>query len=243
MGNRRSTSTSCPSVGQITSEILFSWLAAWSTIPAIVATSWAGGWLDSANQNPFVSTSPLTLQDRPATVVISNQNHDFTLSHIFEHGVYEYQPLQRRMDLRPSDLVWALEESEEARIVLGVLHARSSPTTIQRLSDRSIARVQSTYHTARVKGTASKLDFSQWTMDEVLGPNVTDKETVLSLAKMSWNAYTEVPGAGEWQDVNTGFNHSQGFGWEGDSLRGHVYVDKHNSTVIISLKGTSPGKP
>ena len=103
--------------------------------------------------------------------------------------------------------------------------------------------MQSLYRTARLTGTAPTLDASEWTADEVSGPNVTDKETVLSLAKMAWNAYTAEPGTGEWQDETGRFNHSQGFGWEGDSLRGHIFADKDNSTIVVNLKGTSPGTP
>lgn len=122
------------------------------------------------------------------------------------------------------------------------LHARSTRTQIERLSDRRVTTMQSIYHYARLTGTAAPLDASAWTIDDVSTPNVTDKETVLALARMSWDAYTAEPGTGEWQDATGNYNNSQGFGWDGDSLRGHVFADKDNSTVIVSIKGTSPGK-
>ncbi len=81
---------------------------------------------------------------------------------------------------------------------------------------------------------------SAWTTDEVSGPNITDKDTVLSFAKMSSDAYIMEPQTGEWEDVNGGFNYSDSFGWEGDGLRGHIFADKTNSTIVIGLKGTSP---
>ena len=77
-------------------------------------------------------------------------------------------------------------------------------------------------------------------MDALPGPNVTDKESVLTFAKMTQNDYVEEPGADDWEDINGPFNHSLSFGWQGDGLRGHIYADKDNSTVVISLKGTSP---
>ena len=101
--------------------------------------------------------------------------------------------------------------------------------------------MQSLYHSARLTGTASTVDESAWIMDEVSAPNTTDKETVLSIARMSWDAYTAEPGTGEWQDATGNFNNSQGFGWEGDGLRGHIFADRDNATVVIALKGTSPG--
>lgn len=122
------------------------------------------------------------------------------------------------------------------------LHARSSRTQIERLVDRRVTTMQSMYQNARLTGMATALDVSAWTIDDVSAPNVTDKETVLALARMSWDAYTAEPGTGEWQDATGNFNNSQGFGWEGDSLRGHIFADKNNSTIIVSIKGTSPGK-
>ena len=42
-----------------------------------------------------------------------------------------------------------------------------------------------------------------------------------------------------WENVHNGFNSSADFGWESDGLRGHVFADENNSTIIISVKGTS----
>ncbi|MCJ1449892.1 putative lipase atg15 [Mycoblastus sanguinarius] len=185
--------------------------------------------------SPLHTTYDSSVSARPAT-----QEHEFTLKHIFEHGMYDYQRLQRRLDIKPSDVVWAVAEGDGARTPIGTLRARSSQTTIQRLQNRQVDTMQALYHTARLEGTASTLDASAWTLDEVSGPNTTDKETVLNLAKMSWNAYTAEYGTGEWQELSGNFNLSQGFGWEGDSLRGHIYADKDNSTIVVALKGTSP---
>ena len=150
--------------------------------------------------------------------------------------------MHRRLDIRPDDVVWVSSDEEGERTKLSLLHARSTKTRIERLSDRRISRMKSMYHTARLTGNAATLDASAWTLDTISAPNTTDKETVLTLARMSWDAYTAEPGTGEWQDATGRFNHSQGFGWEGDSLRGHIFADKSNSTIVVALKGTSPGK-
>lgn len=121
-------------------------------------------------------------------------------------------------------------------------HARSRPQKIQRLQDRRVSAVESILTTARDRGYAGTLDASAWTVDDVSGPNVTDKKTVLSLARMTLDDYTRHPFTGEWQDVKGGFNYSQSFGWEGDGLRGHIFADSDNSTIVISLKGTTPGQ-
>lgn len=120
--------------------------------------------------------------------------------------------------------------------------ASSRSQRIQRLQDRRISAVESILTAARDSGHASVLDASAWTIDDVPGPNITDKRTVLSLARMTLDAYTREPFTGEWQDVKGGFNYSQSFGWEGDGLRGHIFADSDNSTIVISLKGTSPGQ-
>lgn len=79
-------------------------------------------------------------------------------------------------------------------------------------------------------------------MDELAAPNITDKDTVLSLANMAANAYVEVPGTENWEDVNAGFNVTDDFGWQNDGLRGHIFADEGNKTIVIALKGTTPGK-
>lgn len=79
-----------------------------------------------------------------------------------------------------------------------------------------------------------------WTIDDVAGPNVTDKETVLSFSRIAANAYVEEPYSGDWESVGGGFNYTEDFGWENDGLRGHIFADTENQTVVIGLKGTSP---
>ena len=56
---------------------------------------------------------------------------------------------------------------------------------------------------------------------------------------MALDAYTQEPGTGEWQDVGMGFNYTEDFGWENDGIRGHIFADRTNKTVVIAMKGTS----
>lgn len=81
----------------------------------------------------------------------------------------------------------------------------------------------------------------EWSDVEVTVPDLTDRQTVITLAKMSSNAYVTPGGAG-WYTLND-WNASMPFGWEpdADGLRGHVFADEKNETVIISIKGTSAG--
>lgn len=80
-----------------------------------------------------------------------------------------------------------------------------------------------------------------WATITVPGPAVDDKETVVNLAKMCSDAYVEAPSQPNWLNTSMGFNRSDTFGWKGDGLRGHVFTDKTNETVIIAFKGTSIG--
>ena len=129
-------------------------------------------------------------------------------------------------------------ENEKDRRPAPSFHVRSKPQQIQRLVDRRVAAVEPLLAAARQRGQAETLDVKDWAIEETSGPNVTDKETVLSFARMTLDAYTREPFTGEWQDVKGGFNYSKSFGWERDGLRGHIYADKDNSTVVIGLKGT-----
>jgi lipase ATG15 len=112
---------------------------------------------------------------------------------------------------------------------------------IQRLKDRRPSVVDPMVAAAREEGGYWALSPSAWTMDSLAGPNITDRDTILTLAQMAANAYVDTPETGDWKDVNGGFNRTDdiGFGWDGDGLRGYLYIDEKNSTVVIGLKGTS----
>jgi lipase ATG15 len=94
---------------------------------------------------------------------------------------------------------------------------------------------------ARQRGTPPYTHPSSWTVDTISGPDITDKETVVHLAEMAANAYDFNETDPDWSDMGERFNRSVDFGWQGDGLRGHVYADETNSTIVIGIKGTTPG--
>ncbi|THH26746.1 hypothetical protein EUX98_g7438 [Antrodiella citrinella] len=102
-------------------------------------------------------------------------------------------------------------------------------------------RSQRAFHSARFQGTPS--DLSIWDEDEVAGPNIDDKDTLLMLAKMTSNDYLTGPGDKGWYDLGPEWNNSYPFGWEpdADGFRGHIFATPDNSTVVVSVKGTSAG--
>ncbi|KAG8529993.1 uncharacterized protein KY384_005475 [Bacidia gigantensis] len=219
---------------------LLSWIAVASTIPP-ATTSPSDEWVDSPLQVPLLAPHASSYEPRPERN--TNGQHEFSLRHVFHHGTYEYPNVHVRLN------VPAPEESpprttagnHQKRSLKSSLKALSKSTPIERLSDRRVKTVRSMYHAARRRGSPARLDSSAWRIDDVSGPDILDKDTVLSLANMSWNAYQNAPGEGEWQDMGGDrFNFSQSFGWEGDGIRGHIFADKDNSTIVMSLKGTSP---
>ncbi|KAJ6566874.1 Alpha/Beta hydrolase protein [Mycena capillaripes] len=79
-----------------------------------------------------------------------------------------------------------------------------------------------------------------WDTIEVPGPDLTKRQTLFQLATMTHNSYYGESGDKSWYPLD-GWNASVPFGWEpdADGFRGHVFVSDDNSTVVISIKGTS----
>ncbi|KAL2443661.1 hypothetical protein ABEF95_009546 [Exophiala dermatitidis] len=219
---RKSRDRFCASSGRVTAGLLLSFLALGTPSAAASAPAVIDPW------NPL----PVPRQT----------SHDFTLRHIFHRGTYRDPELHKRYDFRPQAPVLVTSEDESLASIEAPPHfqARSQPEQIERLVDRQPNRIEEHLRHARLSGTPAVLGASEWTMDEVKGPNISDKDTILNLAIMAADAYAPVPGEGDWQDVSQGYNRSKGFGWDGDGLRGHIFADEGNETVIISLKGTSP---
>ncbi|PVU87382.1 hypothetical protein BB559_006069 [Furculomyces boomerangus] len=74
--------------------------------------------------------------------------------------------------------------------------------------------------------------------DGLLIPNMKDKQTILSLAKMSSNAYKPAD-ADDWEHLDKGWKNESGIGWDSDGLRGYVFASENDDTIVISFKGTS----
>ncbi|KAI7703102.1 alpha/beta-hydrolase [Hortaea werneckii] len=53
---------------------------------------------------------------------------------------------------------------------------------------------------------------------------------------MASNAYVQDHADSDWKDVKGGFNYTDDFGWEADGLRGHIFADQTNRTIVIGLK-------
>jgi lipase ATG15 len=204
-----------------------------------VTAAWTNIWDRTDHQIPLISSPQQPVANILRPRAIAPGSHEFTLRHVFYQGTYQYPNLHRRLKIHANKTPLPRKLGDEFNDV-GPYRAQSSSLSIQRLADRGIETIKSLSTAAHVHGIPRSLPTSAWTMDEIPGPDTEDRETVINLALMAANAYDELPGVGEWEDTGPSFNHSLGFGWEGDTLRGHVFADKTNSTIVIAIKGTSP---
>ncbi|OLY79126.1 putative lipase atg15 [Smittium mucronatum] len=73
--------------------------------------------------------------------------------------------------------------------------------------------------------------------DGLLIPDVTDKKTLIGLAKMCFNSYYPEENK-EWLYLGENWDH-QAKGWDTNGLKAQIYTSKLDRVVIIAFKGTS----
>lgn len=227
---RRPVPQICCSAGRITARFLLSFLAVSLTLTT--ASSWS---INAPPQVPMLPLDPPSAQRNHQAIQSSPQDHEFTLRQIFHHGTHAHSNPDRWVDVHPDDDIWIMAEGQNHRRLDAPLHTRSRQMTIQRLSDRSLVTIKSL-----IQNGLNPTLTPSWSLDEVYGPDIKEKETIINLAIMASNAYVKVPETEGWKDVIDRFNESSRFGWEGNGLRGHIFADKGNSTIIVALKGTTP---
>ena len=130
-----------------------------------------------------------------------------------------------------------LTEGEHDYTQAGVsgFHFRTHPISVNRVTN------QTKYHKARRESFYTQQSaILDWEESEVLAPDLTDRPTVMELARMTGNAYVRPDDKG-WYEVGGRWNTSFPFGWdpEENGFRGNVFVSDDNSTVVLSIKGTS----
>lgn len=129
------------------------------------------------------------------------------------------------------------------------------PARLRRLKERHTPHFLDSYlqYAMEVKGNPQKLNRIglEWEPEQdVLLPDVEDKDSVVALALISSNAYVRLPLTDDekdkldWVDVGDPWdvdeeNPDINFGWLEDGLRGHVFVSNDSKTVVIGIKGTS----
>jgi lipase ATG15 len=111
---------------------------------------------------------------------------------------------------------------------------RARPTIVSR------PKSQSGFQAARW-GKRDDEDELEWEQVEILGPDISDTHTLSQLARMTGDAYAK-PGQKNWWDLDEHWDNSTiPVGWdaEDDGFRGHVFTSTDNSTVVLSIKGTT----
>ncbi|KAJ6597044.1 alpha/beta-hydrolase [Mycena vulgaris] len=121
--------------------------------------------------------------------------------------------------------------------------APTAPSTFLKARPTTVYKPRSpeAFHRARWRSqNFAESEPVEWDPHDVLGPDVEDLHTLAQLARMSGNAYA-VPGKSNWYEVDSAWNTSFPFGWEDsdNGFRGHVFMSSDNSTVVLSIKGTT----
>ncbi|KAG9246239.1 Alpha/Beta hydrolase protein [Calycina marina] len=217
----------CYSTGRVSAGLLLSFL---TIMPPVAAQN---------IPEPLRVLNPFPLI--PEHQAPSQSAHKFSLRHVLHHGIQD-QTIYRRLDVeKPEMSMWIESEDGDLEQESRPLVAKTNSMKIQRLRDRRPSVVDPMVAAAREDGGYNIMSPSEWSIDDLAGPDITDKETVLTLAQMAANAYVDKPNTGDWKDVNGGFNRTDdhGFGWEDNGLRGYLYVDEMNTTLVIGLKGTN----
>jgi putative lipase involved disintegration of autophagic bodies len=157
-----------------------------------------------------------------------------TLSTIFQHGTLKNGTSQLRLvSTRPEGYKG---NAMNRRFIRTTIPIKARLLRISKPSSQGGA-----FQGTSLGPSPNEAPFDSWHTKEIPGPDIGDKETVVNLAKMCSDAYLEAPHRPDWLNTSLGFNHSDTFGWKADGLRGHVFTDKMNETVIIAFKGTSIG--
>ena len=72
-------------------------------------------------------------------------------------------------------------------------------------------------------------------------PDMTNKTLLLSVAELASNAYhmPDIRNSTTWRNTTEMWYYEYSYGWEVDGLRGHVFRNVVENTIVFSVKGTS----
>ncbi|CAE6461317.1 unnamed protein product, partial [Rhizoctonia solani] len=119
-----------------------------------------------------------------------------------------------------SDSQTVLSKPHVLRTRVQTVHQPRSINDIHRVRERSLRLQQS--------------EPIEWVQKNVLAPDVTDRETLQQLARMTANAYAK-KGKPNWWEMSERWNESFPFGWEPDEdgFRGQVFVSRDENIVVM----------
>jgi lipase ATG15 len=153
-----------------------------------------------------------------AVSVATPKPSGFTLKHLIQHGAGQPGPRALRLDVN-SERFMAAEAGSQIGPFTGI---HLAPVKIERPALRN--------YNPQIPMSP------MWITEDIQGPDVEDKETVISFANMSENAYKVGRDDDGWMDIDEQYNASIPFGWDDSGIRGHVFADDTNSTVSNVLR-------
>ncbi|KAK9762207.1 putative lipase atg15 [Basidiobolus ranarum] len=183
----------------------------------------------------LVSTSfALAGKQLPFYVENGSREQTLRLKHVLHLGIQQ-ENLFRRLDLDEKDsfVVDYLSEDEEVKNfdILSIEQTSGNLKAVKKPFVRPTTKSQQW-------GKLTVPKAVKWDEEEIWVPDMEDKETVLTLAKMTYNTYL-APKTSSWYDLGERWQTNSSFGWEKDGLRGHVFGNEDNSTLVIAFKGTT----
>ncbi|GAA5975590.1 hypothetical protein JCM5350_002661 [Sporobolomyces pararoseus] len=214
-----------------------------------------------ALQIPFLATAPTSPSSLSSTSSAfpsehsppSEGGHTFTLRHAFHASTTHRHLPPSQLDYTPQDLA-----------SISALSPYSNTQTVKRTKRLRIQKPssQDAFHAARrtsftkslrtMRSPLSSLSLPtlkelederlaeslEWEDTEIEVPDTEDVETLAAFGRMTSNAYT-TPDSSGWYDIGGGWNRSDSFGWKEHGIRGHVFADEKNKTIVVAIKGTS----
>ncbi|KAF9990092.1 putative lipase atg15 [Mortierella antarctica] len=151
--------------------------------------------LDQSNprQIPFTSHhSHARYPNNAATVLVAGEElpqETLSLRHMLHHGGARYPGLFKRKDFSQGDL----QASEQ-------LTGEPLSHRVKVKATRTLKPRDQSYRNQGFRTLDMSIGPESWTRQVIAAPDVRDKETILQLAKINYNSYTEVASPG-WYDL------------------------------------------
>ena len=208
-------------------------------------------------QGRWTSTHTCHHPNGPPALKLQSTSDEFRLVEIHRMGVgHRRNKIYQTLAIPPSSPLHAMSSISDISDNEGKYIIHSTPGSTTHLSNRTRHSIKSYLAVSRLQSSLRNTPFfssphtyaapqfpnpyAEWTTRDIPLPNVTNKASVLTLAKVSSNAYIRIPDTEDWYDIGHKWNESTDFGWEENGLRGHVFANSDNSTIIVAMKGTSP---
>ncbi|RHZ68266.1 hypothetical protein Glove_296g25 [Diversispora epigaea] len=154
----------------------------------------------------------------------------FTLKHVYHHCTSKYPNLIRRKDINETSL-----RAQELKT------GASFTYTLKGIKGKKMTPTKYTIDEYRQKSKNEQITLNMdWKTAEEILPDVKDWDTLINIAKITYNAYTLEENE-DWYDLGDDYKRRDSFGWDSDGIRGHVFGDESNDMIVIALKGTSMG--